>query len=64
MKEVKAIGKIINYDGTCGEIITEKDKYLLFNENTKEPVQNGDLVVFRPEQVKTKKIAFFIKKYK
>lgn len=55
------IGKVINYDGISGEIIAIDNKYFFLKEDTKEEIKNEDLVKFREEQRKDKRV-FFIEK--
>lgn len=63
------IGKITNYDGYAGNIVTEDDKYIFnINDFTEEEpnIQNGDIVNFIPNNVtfgnESTKVARFIEK--
>lgn len=57
------IGKVITYDGYCGEIVSESGKYLFLDKDVDSEcnVSVGRLVVFRGEIVQEKKRAYFIR---
>ncbi len=51
---IKKIGKIHDYDGEAGTIITPDNEYLFNNQNIKdkESIKNEDFVSFYPSTVK------------
>ncbi len=52
--DYKKIGKIYNFDGVNGFIITTDEEYLLTNKELKkdENYENGDIVYFIPSTIK------------
>ena len=57
------VGKIIKDDSILGEIIAlDGKKYIYLNSDLKEKCIEGDIVVFRPEEVFNQNRAFFIRK--
>lgn len=65
---MKEIGKVTNYNGYDGTIISQAgEEYLLLNTQIKEEksVEQGSLVIFVPETYKNKvKIARFVEPFK
>ncbi len=57
------IGKIVEFDGFCGKIVSEKEEFLFLKENigTQKELVVGDLVAFRGEKVCNQNRAYFIK---
>lgn len=56
------IGKVTNYNGVQGSVITTTDNYLLLDKDIEDEISNGDIVRFRGEEVQGIKRAFFVKK--
>ena len=60
------IGKVIEYDGFKGMILTPNDKYMFLNEDINhdlsKEVSIGDIVRFRGEEVQNVKKAYFVEK--
>ena len=59
------IGKVIDFDGNYGEIITNEnfEKYFFLIKDVEGEISNDDLVQFRGEKIKDMNRAFFVKKY-
>lgn len=51
---IKKIGRIYDYDGETGTIVTTDNEYLFNNQNikNKEDIKNEDFVSFYPSTVK------------
>lgn len=58
------IGKIRAFDNYTGEIVAQDGIYLFTCENTnpEEKLNLNDIVMFRGEEIKDTKVAYFIKK--
>ena len=58
------IGKIKNYNCSTGEIVSKEGIYIFTQDNIAEgeELATNDMVLFRGEQVKDVKVAYFIKK--
>lgn len=54
------IGKVRNYEGGVGNIITPEKKYVFLDTDVKGEVENDDLVMFGDENRKDR--AFFVRK--
>lgn len=57
------IGKVIDYDNYSGKIISIESEYFFLKEDTTNEIKNGDIVKFRDENRKDKRV-FFVEKYK
>ena len=55
-------GKILEYNGIQGTILTQNDTFIFLTENENLNFKKGDLVIFRPEEIHNVKRAFFVKK--
>ena len=62
MKE--EIGTVIKYNGYTGRIKTDDFEYLLLDDNILEGeiINNGDIVIFIPEEINNVLIARFVRK--
>ena len=63
---MKLIGKVIDYNGYDGYIITEDgNKFILSSKDImgNQILKNDDLVIFNPEKYKEHNVARFIAKY-
>lgn len=56
------IGRVKDYNGIKGNIITKDDNYFFLDVDTNNDINIGDLVRFRPENVQNENRAFFVKK--
>ncbi len=57
------IGKVKEYNGISGTIVTPEDSYLFLDSDIDNSVNIGDLVKFRAENINEIKRAFFVKPY-
>ncbi len=58
-----SIGKVKEYNGISGTIVTPEDSYLFLDSDIDNSVNVGDLVKFRAEEINEIKRAFFVKPY-
>ncbi len=56
------IGKVIEYDGIKGTLVTLNTKYMFLSDDVNEEINVGDLVKFRGEEVQDINRAYFVKK--
>ncbi len=55
------IGKIVEFDGHCGRIISSQGEYFFTEDDIEDTaIAEGRYVVFRPEEIQGKQRAFFI----
>ncbi len=55
------IGKIVEFDGHCGRVVSDQDEYFFTEEDIEDStIALGRYVVFRPEEIQGKKRAFFV----
>ena len=57
------IGKVKEYNGISGTIVTPEDSYMFLDSDVDNSVKVGDLVKFRAEEIYEMKRAFFVKPY-
>lgn len=58
------IGKLINYDGYTGDIVSKDKKYVFLSKNTEDRnLTNNQAVVFEPAIVNNINIAFNVISY-
>ncbi len=57
------IGKVKEYNGISGTIVTPEDSYMFLDSDIDNSVNVGDLVKFRAEEINEIKRAFFVKPY-
>ena len=57
------IGKVKEYNGISGTIVTPEDSYMFLDSDVDNSVKVGDLVKFRAEEIYEMKRAFFVKTY-
>lgn len=55
------IGKVINYDGNSGDIISIDGEYFFISEDIIGNIKNNDIVKFRDEKREDKRV-FFVEK--
>ena len=62
MKE--EIGTVINFNGYTGRIKTDNEEYILLDNNIikDEEINNGDIVIFIPEEINDVLIARYVRK--
>ncbi len=56
------MGKVVFFDSYYGTIKEEKDCYLFSKYDMVTPIQVGDFVSFRKEEIGKQKVARFVKK--
>ena len=56
------VGKVTEYDGFKGKIITADNEYMFLISDTKEEIKIGDTVSFRGEMIHDIGRAFFVHK--
>lgn len=58
------VGKVTNYDGNCGEIVTNLGKYIFLSKDLQSSnIKQGSIVIFRSEIINNEHRAFFIKEF-
>ena len=55
------IGKVVEYDGIKGTLVTLNTKYMFLSDDVNEEINVGDLVKFRGEEVQDTNRAYFVK---
>lgn len=56
------VGKVVEYNGVKGKIITADNEYMFLISDTKEEIKIGDTVSFRDEMVHGVWRAYFVQK--
>ncbi len=49
---LKQIGKVTDFDGEAGSIVTPDQEYLFYLSEVKEPISPNELVSFYPDNIK------------
>lgn len=49
---LKQIGKVTDFDGEAGSIVTPDQEYLFYLSEVKEPISPNELVSFYPNDIK------------
>ncbi len=49
---LKQIGKVTDFDGEAGSIVTPDQEYLFYLSEVKEPISPNELVSFYPSNIK------------
>lgn len=57
------IGKVTDYDNYSGKIISIEDAYFFLETDVIGKIKNGDIVKFKDEKRKDKRV-FFVETYK
>lgn len=56
------VGKVRKYKNYVGEIISKDGVYIFTSEDTTDNIKDGDMVIFRAEEIHNIKIAHFVQK--